>query len=72
MQARWRAWRTGRFADAKYPPEVIELIVSRRYTQELYTMNDAGIANLQRGFDWLSEHKVLSGKLDVSRYVVKV
>jgi sulfonate transport system substrate-binding protein len=58
------------FAEAKYPPEVIERIVASGLQQELHTMDARGIANLQQGFDWLSERKVLSGSLNVRDYTV--
>lgn len=60
------------FSYAKYPPEVIARIADSGRTIDLRMMDDEGIANLQRGFDWLSERKVLSGKLSVADYTVRL
>ncbi|MET0287693.1 MAG: NrtA/SsuA/CpmA family ABC transporter substrate-binding protein [Polyangiales bacterium] len=60
------------FSQAKYPPEVIARIVDAGLRQELHFMDDPGVANLQRGFDWLSERKILSGSLKVTDYTVRL
>jgi sulfonate transport system substrate-binding protein len=60
------------FSNAKYPPEVIARIVASNMRRELYFMDDEGVSKLQSGADWLSEHKVLSGKLNWRDYAVRL
>ena len=35
-------------------------------------INDEGIAELQAGADWLTERKVLSGRIDIAEHSVKL
>ena len=35
-------------------------------------INDEGIAQLQAGADWLTDHKVLSGKINIADHAVKL
>ncbi|MEI9938994.1 MAG: NrtA/SsuA/CpmA family ABC transporter substrate-binding protein [Pseudomonadota bacterium] len=57
---------------SKYPPAVIEKLNQQVITSKLSFMNDEGEANLQRGVDWLSERKVLSGKLNIAEHSVRL
>ena len=57
---------------AKYPPAVIERLNQQVTTSKLSLMNDEGEESLQRGIDWLSERKVLSGKLNVAEHSVRL
>jgi sulfonate transport system substrate-binding protein len=70
------AWEQANYAEAqaigykfsKYPPEVVARLNQTVVTTKLSLMNDDGVAQLQRAVDWLSERKVLSGRLDVARH----
>jgi len=57
---------------SKYPPAVIEKLNQQVMTSKLSLMNDEGEASLQRGVDWLTERKVLSGKLNVAEHSVRL
>jgi sulfonate transport system substrate-binding protein len=35
-------------------------------------INDDGIAQLQAGADWLTDHKILSGKINIADHAVKL
>jgi sulfonate transport system substrate-binding protein len=60
------------FRMAKYPRAVIERIARFSSSSTLNLMDDQGIAELQRGADWLSEHGILSSKIDVSKHSVRL
>jgi sulfonate transport system substrate-binding protein len=73
-------WTNEHFAEAtelgrrvsKYPQAVVDRLVSERTTSTLRFIDDEGIAKLQAGADWLSERKVISGKLDVAAHAVRL
>ena len=51
---------------------MIEKLNQQVMTSKLSLMNDEGEASLQRGVDWLTERKVLSGKLNVAEHSVRL
>jgi sulfonate transport system substrate-binding protein len=57
---------------SKYPKAVVDRLNDQVITSKLSLMNDEGEANLQRGIDWLSERRVLSGKLNVAQHSVRL
>ncbi|PRY23342.1 ABC transporter substrate-binding protein [Pseudosporangium ferrugineum] len=57
---------------SKYPQAVVDKIVAQNVQISWSLMNDDGIAQLQAGADWLSERKVLSGKIDIAEHSVKL
>jgi sulfonate transport system substrate-binding protein len=59
-------------AVSKYPDAVVEKIVSGNVQTTWSLINDDGIAQLQAGADWLSERKVLSGKINIADHAVKL
>ena len=60
------------WAVTKYPPAVIEKIAERRVTSTLRFVDDDGVAQLQYASDWLFQHKVLSGVLDITEHSVRL
>jgi sulfonate transport system substrate-binding protein len=73
-------WTNQNYAEAtalgrqvsKYPQAVIDKMVSERLTSTLRFIDDEGLSKLQAGADWLSERKVISGKLDVAAHSVRL
>ncbi len=73
-------WTNANYAEAtelgrqvsKYPQPVVERLVSEHSTSTLRFIDDEGLAKLQAGADWLSERKVISGKLDVAAHAVRL
>jgi sulfonate transport system substrate-binding protein len=59
-------------AVSKYPDAVVERIVAGNVQTTWSLINDDGIAQLQAGADWLSERKVLSGKINIADHAVKL
>jgi len=57
---------------SKYPKAVVDRLNQQVITSKLSVMNEEGEASLQRGVDWLSERRVLSGKLSVAAHSVRV
>lgn len=57
---------------SKYPPAVLARLNEHATRTELSFMNDEGVAKLQRAIDWLSERRVLSGRLDVAKHAVRL
>ena len=56
------------YKHSKYPPGVVQRLLKSRLTQQVHVMDEQGIQNLQHGADWLAEHKVLSGRLDIAQH----
>jgi sulfonate transport system substrate-binding protein len=73
-------WVNAHFAEAqllayqatRYPQPVIDKIVESGVKTHWQLMNDEGISRLQRGADWLTERKVLSGKIDIAQHAVRL
>jgi sulfonate transport system substrate-binding protein len=59
-------------AVSKYPDAVVSKIVAGNVQTTWSLINDDGIAQLQAGADWLSERKVLSGKINIADHAVKL
>jgi sulfonate transport system substrate-binding protein len=59
-------------AVSKYPDAVVQKIVAGNVQTTWSLINDDGIAQLQAGADWLTERKVLSGKIDIAEHAVKL
>ncbi len=59
-------------AVSKYPDAVVQKIVAGNVQTTWSLINDDGIAQLQAGADWLSERKVLSGKINIADHAVKL
>ena len=59
-------------AVSKYPDAVVDKIVAGDVQTTWSLITDDGIAQLQAGADWLSERKVLSGKIDIADHAVKL
>jgi sulfonate transport system substrate-binding protein len=57
---------------SRYPQAVVDKLVAENVRTNWSLMNDEGIAALQAGADWLSEHKVLSGKINIADHAVKL
>lgn len=57
---------------SKYPQPVVDKIVEQNVQTTWSLINDEGIAALQAGADWLTERKVLSGKIDIAGHAVKL
>ena len=57
---------------SKYPQAVVDKIVGQNVQTTWSLINDEGIAELQAGADWLTERKVLSGKIDIAEHAVKL
>ncbi len=60
------------YRTSKYPPAVIERLNQHVLTSKLSFMSPEGEANLQRGVDWLTDRKVLSGKLNIAQHSVRL
>jgi sulfonate transport system substrate-binding protein len=73
-------WTNTHFAEAtalgrqvsKYPQAVVDRIIAEPRTSDLRFIDDEGLAKLQRGADWLSERKIISGRLDVAAHAVRL
>jgi sulfonate transport system substrate-binding protein len=59
-------------AVSKYPQAVVDKLVSENVQVTWSLINDDGIAQLQAGADWLTDHKVLSGKINIADHAVKL
>jgi sulfonate transport system substrate-binding protein len=59
-------------AVSKYPQAVVDKLVSQNVQVTWSLINDDGIAQLQAGADWLSERKVLSGKINIADHAVRL
>jgi sulfonate transport system substrate-binding protein len=59
-------------AVSKYPQGVVDKLVAENVQVTWSLINDDGIAQLQAGADWLSAHKVLSGKINIADHAVKL
>jgi sulfonate transport system substrate-binding protein len=66
-QAQALAW-----AVTKYPPAVVEKITARRVTSTLRFVDDEGVSQLQYASNWLSQHKVITGSLDIAEHSVRL
>ena len=51
---------------------MVAKIVAANVQNTWSLINDEGIAQLQAGADWLSERKVLSGKIKIADHAVKL
>jgi len=59
-------------AVSKYPPAVIDKIVSHAVKEKLSFIDDEGIRQLQYGADWLTERGILTGKINIADHAVKL
>jgi sulfonate transport system substrate-binding protein len=59
-------------AVSKYPQPVVDKLVQQNVQVTWSLINDDGIAQLQAGADWLSDHKVLSDKISIADHAVKL
>jgi sulfonate transport system substrate-binding protein len=59
-------------AVSKYPQAVVDKLVKNNTQVTWSLINDDGIAQLQSGADWLTDHKVLSGKINIADHAVKL
>jgi sulfonate transport system substrate-binding protein len=59
-------------AVSKYPQPVVDKLVAANVQITWSLINDEGIAALQSGADWLTERKVLSGKITIADHAVKL
>jgi sulfonate transport system substrate-binding protein len=59
-------------AVSKYPQGVVDKLVAANVQITWNLINDEGIAALQSGADWLTEHKVLSAKINIADHAVKL
>jgi sulfonate transport system substrate-binding protein len=74
------AWSNEHPADAwsinnqtsKYPDAVVQKILSEGVKSKLSFIDDEGIAKLQEGADWLSQHKVISGAIRIADHAVRL
>jgi sulfonate transport system substrate-binding protein len=57
---------------AKYPQAVVDKIVAEGIENTLRFIDDEGIARLQEGADWLSQHKVISGGIRIADHAVRL
>jgi sulfonate transport system substrate-binding protein len=57
---------------SKYPQAVVDKLIARGLDMRWSLMNDDGIAQLQHGIDWLSEHKILTARLDIAQHSVRL
>jgi sulfonate transport system substrate-binding protein len=57
---------------SKYPQAVVEKLVAENVQTQWNLINDDGIAQLQAGADWLTQHQVLSGKITIADHAVKL
>jgi sulfonate transport system substrate-binding protein len=57
---------------SKYPQAVVDKLVANNTQVTWSLINDDGIAQLQAGADWLTDHKVLSGKINIADHAVKL
>lgn len=57
---------------SKYPQAVLDRLNQRPLNMKVSFMNAEGEANLQRGVDWLTERKVLSGRLNIAEHSVRL
>ncbi|AEH09295.1 MULTISPECIES: NrtA/SsuA/CpmA family ABC transporter substrate-binding protein [Protofrankia] len=59
-------------AAANYPDGVLQKLTANRVVTKLKLIDDDAIEKLQYGADWMTDHKVLSGKLVVADHAVKL
>jgi sulfonate transport system substrate-binding protein len=59
-------------AVSNYPQAVLDKIASKPVTTTLSLINDDGIAQLQRGADWLTQRKILTGPIKIADHSVKL
>jgi sulfonate transport system substrate-binding protein len=59
-------------AVSKYPQGVVDKLVAANVQVTWSLINDDGIAQLQAGADWLTDHKILSGKINIADHAVKL
>jgi sulfonate transport system substrate-binding protein len=59
-------------AVSNYPQAVIDKMAANNVQTTLSLMNDDGVNQLQRGADWLTERKILSGKISVADHAAKL
>jgi sulfonate transport system substrate-binding protein len=59
-------------AVSKYPQAVVDKLVEENVQITWSLINDDGIAQLQAGADWLTDHKILSGKINIADHAVKL
>ncbi|WP_041841321.1 aliphatic sulfonate ABC transporter substrate-binding protein [Actinoplanes friuliensis] len=57
---------------SKYPQAVVDKLVAQNVQTTWSLITDDGIAQLQAGADWLSDRKVLSGKINIADHAVKL
>lgn len=57
---------------SKYPQAVVDKLVKENVQTNWSLIDDDGIAQLQAGADWLTQRKVLSGKITVADHAVKL
>jgi len=74
------AWANANRAEAvalsykisKYPQAVIDKIAAQDIKSTLSFIDDAGIEKLQYAADWMSQHQVSSGRLEIAKHVARV
>lgn len=59
-------------AVSNYPQAVLDKMAAENIQTNLQLINDDGISQLQKGADWLSERKILSGKIDIADHAVRL
>jgi sulfonate transport system substrate-binding protein len=57
---------------SKYPQAVVDKLVAEKVQTNWSLINADGIAQLQAGADWLTDHKVLSGKINIADHAVQL
>lgn len=57
---------------SKYPQAVVDKLVAENVKTSWNLIDDDGIAQLQAGADWLTERKVLSGRITIADHAVKL
>jgi sulfonate transport system substrate-binding protein len=60
------------WAVSKYPAPVVAKIAARQITSTLHFIDDEGVSQLQYAANWLSEHKVLTGAVDIAQHSVRL
>jgi len=74
------AWSNQHHAEAqaltrqisKYPQAVVDRLIAERTSSRLAFIDDEGLGKLQAGADWLAEHKVISGRLNLAEHAVRL
>ncbi|RSD12006.1 aliphatic sulfonate ABC transporter substrate-binding protein [Amycolatopsis eburnea] len=59
-------------AVSHYPQAVLDKMAAKNVQTKLALINDDGIAQLQRGADWLTQRKILSGPITIADHAVKL